>query len=239
MVRQTRRVFAQERAERIISKPKPTMHPFYPTEEKLLKQLKAEHPELDEKIREHPPALDERVGTLRITSQEIAQLERGVSQPTRPRIEDGQQKDVRLLPQARITEQEPELGFYEPPEDKVAPGRVLFSKAMKLLEIRENDEEKALELAKQCGVDQSNMQYIFRYFAPFTQHMDIPELGKPKVEELDDDSPQEISGHRFMLRKQRLVSDLEQQRVNARMVTKGDKTLQETDKDTEKNDQRT
>jgi len=236
MLRQPRRIFAQERAERVMSKPKPTMHPLYPTEEKIIKRLKAEHPELGEKISEHIPVLDERVGKLRISSKEVAQLEEGeIPKIARP-LESGNPKDVRLLPQARMTPPTPELGFYEPPENKVAPGRILFSKAKELLEMRESEPEKAIEFAKRFGIDEKDAASILKYFVPFTKFVNLPDENEKRLPAEDDVFERELIGRRAILQKQRVIGELEQ-RMTAKLTPRPSEeteNLKETKKDDQK-----
>jgi len=211
MVRQSRRVFVQERAERIISKPKPKMHPFYPTEEKIMKQIKAEHPELEEKVVERLPDLEERVGTIRISSHELPQI-----QGEKPKaIEESglAKKEARHLPEDRFAHPDSEFGFYEPPAEKVPRGRILFSKAMELLRLREESREQAQQFAKQFAISENNTKAILDYFAPFTNAVALLDEKKPDI---DDPSQRVPTGRRAILQK-RIVSELEQLRIEARM----------------------
>lgn len=166
--RAPRHAYVQRQAEKVISQDKPTMHPLYPTEAKVLDRIRLEHPELDEKVIERRRQLEENVNKLRIMSQPVLSQN---SNGDIPGQESRKQKAA--LPRQRLGNEDTRFGFYEStPDTSVPPGKILFRDVMTMLSEVNSDRtnESTLpssQLAADFRIDEADVQAIRSYFAPF------------------------------------------------------------------------
>lgn len=172
ILRGTQYAYVQKRAERIISQAKPAMHPFHPTEEKIMNRMRLEHPELNEKVVERRRHLEENVNKLRIVSRAFQEnSENGGNEETQDKDEN------RDLPRDRLANKETQYEYYRPSETIAPPGKILFGDFMELLkEVNRRDdiEEPKLtfpELAEEFKIDEEKLKSIAKYFVPFNRSL--------------------------------------------------------------------
>lgn len=158
---------AEERAYKVLDKAqktKPISAPLYPTEEKVLKQIRAEHPELAEKIKEKNEKLNVHLKQVKVLSETVK------LPPPSTSNEIVHETDHSKLPQQRyLSYSNDEFGYPEISEDKVPPGKLSFRQAMEIFQqIRDDtDTSKAESVAADKKLSAQETRTMLQYFRPF------------------------------------------------------------------------
>ncbi|XP_013145713.1 PREDICTED: protein NDUFAF4 homolog [Papilio polytes] len=158
----------ENRAHKVISKEKPTPAPHYPSTKDDLKRTLAAVPDIDQKLDNKDPALDDRLKSVYVTS-----YGRPEADVTREKI---QQNPARPLPKDRSQVPIFELGWNEPEE--VPYGRTTLRRALEFIESHQMNptEVTASKIALEYKLKEEDVEAILKYFKAFEMY--IPETKK-------------------------------------------------------------
>uniref|UniRef100_A0A915JN97 Uncharacterized protein n=1 Tax=Romanomermis culicivorax TaxID=13658 RepID=A0A915JN97_ROMCU len=186
----------EARAEKVLAKKKPDMHPFHATEEKVIRQLKHDHPEWREEIQCKNDQLNVFLKQVKVKSQDALPLGKPVKMQHLPHSVN------RLLesPDDKNKQSLDDYGLPLTPVDRIPPGKLSFHQAVELLQLSLNDKLPADELnksienyaAEKFKLDAEKTRLILKYYKPFVkkgeyEHVNTlayaPRLHTPKTRE--------------------------------------------------------
>lgn len=190
----------EERAARVLEKEKPTVHPMHPTEEKMLKRIQREHPELQHKIKEKHHLLNENLKKVKVQSHDFlppATTTTSFSGSHHHKALPHSLEQVQMLLDEKKFEAMKNYGMSFIPIDRVPKGKLSFLQAVELLRltideknVTSDDLDKAVEKysRENLKLEPEQVQLILKYFKPFSV------AGKFEVVERDTYLDQEARG---------------------------------------------
>uniref|UniRef100_A0A1B6K3F5 Uncharacterized protein n=1 Tax=Homalodisca liturata TaxID=320908 RepID=A0A1B6K3F5_9HEMI len=158
--REVKMVNIERRAEKVISKDKPTPAPMYPSTIKELERLKEEQistEHLDKKDKQ----LDEYLKKVYVSTPDPAPKSERPVNPERP------------LPLSRHTDEEVTYGYSESEEQHIPPGRVSLKQALQFISDSQSDPDKhtSTAIAAQYKLDINTTNDILEHFKMFNVHI--------------------------------------------------------------------
>ncbi|XP_011306699.1 protein NDUFAF4 homolog [Fopius arisanus] len=153
-----------ERAQKVISKQKPTPAPSYPSTAKQIEIADQIDPQFMDNHYKQDPVFQDRLKQIFVTSN--------------VQFANDQQKSEKSLPQNTKGSKEWDYGFWEP--EKAQEGKVLLKDALKFMADNITDPElnNAKTIAKQYKLNQKDVENILEYYRVF--HIIVtPEEARP------------------------------------------------------------
>ncbi|PSN57026.1 Protein NDUFAF4 [Blattella germanica] len=169
--RRVNRFNVENRAERIISKEKPTPAPKHQSTVQEIEAIKSEFPDALQEQLKKDSVLDDRLKKVFVQSHDPLVTEDPLIDPTRP------------LPQDRKQVQDFEFGFKEP--SMIPQGRFTLKQAIKFIADHQTDPNTwtAAAIAKEYKINEEKLEQILKYFRTFRVHIpDKKTTGKMAAE---------------------------------------------------------
>ncbi|CAH2231906.1 jg11073 [Pararge aegeria aegeria] len=153
----------ENRAHRVISKEKPTVAPSYPSTVEELKRIREVDPDIDVKLAQKDPELDERLKDVYVTS--LGRPEDDVTK------EKQGQSAKRLLPQDRKAPPDFDFGLKEP--EKVPYGRTTLRHAIDYISSHQTNPEEvtAEKIAFEYKLKVEDVENILKYFKTYEVYL--------------------------------------------------------------------